>query len=234
MPSAWIFQDDKQVKKHGAKAASWYVGWVDPAGKRRCKSCGSGSRGKSLADKLRKSREAELITGTYEDKGRKEWVDFRTEYDANVLNGMDVRNRQETTMAISQFERIVNPKRMAGITSLAIADYVAQRRRDQGMKPGSKLSPATVNKELRHIRAVLRKAKKWHYLAEVPDFDFLREHKKLPTYVPPEDFAKLYQSCEHTKRPNHLAYPTAVWWQAMHPHGLHDRLANRPADGATA
>jgi hypothetical protein len=43
--SAWIYQDDKQVKKHGAEAASWYVGWYDPEGKRRCKSCGPGERG---------------------------------------------------------------------------------------------------------------------------------------------------------------------------------------------
>jgi hypothetical protein len=37
---AWIYQDDKQVKKHGTKKASWYVGWIDPEGKRRCQSCG--------------------------------------------------------------------------------------------------------------------------------------------------------------------------------------------------
>jgi hypothetical protein len=26
MSSAWVCQDDKQVKKHGPDAASWYVG----------------------------------------------------------------------------------------------------------------------------------------------------------------------------------------------------------------
>jgi hypothetical protein len=30
MFSAWIYQDDKQVKKHGEDKASWYVGWIDP------------------------------------------------------------------------------------------------------------------------------------------------------------------------------------------------------------
>ncbi len=48
MASAWIYQDDKQVKKVGEDAASWYVGWYDPKGKKRCKSCGPGPRGKSL------------------------------------------------------------------------------------------------------------------------------------------------------------------------------------------
>jgi hypothetical protein len=35
MSSAWICQDDKQVKKHGANAASSYLGWFDPDGKPR-------------------------------------------------------------------------------------------------------------------------------------------------------------------------------------------------------
>jgi hypothetical protein len=31
MSSAWIYQDPKQVKKHGEDKASWYVGWFEPA-----------------------------------------------------------------------------------------------------------------------------------------------------------------------------------------------------------
>ena len=67
---AWVYQDAKQVKKRGEDAASWYVGWFDPDGKKRCESCGPGAVGKSLAKKLRKKREAELITGTYECAGQ--------------------------------------------------------------------------------------------------------------------------------------------------------------------
>jgi hypothetical protein len=52
MSAAWIYQDYKQVKKHG-DAASWYVGWLDPEGKRRCKSCGPGEQGQRNTEKLR-------------------------------------------------------------------------------------------------------------------------------------------------------------------------------------
>ena len=31
---AWVYQDDKQLKKRGPDKASWYVGWLDPEGKR--------------------------------------------------------------------------------------------------------------------------------------------------------------------------------------------------------
>jgi hypothetical protein len=66
MASAWVYQDDRQVKRHGEEKASWYVGWVDPEGKRRCKSCGPGEEGQRNAAKLRRKIESQLTTGTYQ------------------------------------------------------------------------------------------------------------------------------------------------------------------------
>jgi len=82
---AWLFQDDKQVKKVGEKRASWYVGWLDPEGKRRSKSFGPGSEGKRRAFQFQKKVEAELMTGTYQSANRKTWADFRVEYESKVL-----------------------------------------------------------------------------------------------------------------------------------------------------
>lgn len=106
---AWTFQDDHQVKKRGAERASWYVGWIDPEGKRRCKSCGPGSRGKSLAEKKRRKIEAQLLTGTYQDNTTKTWQQFRTEYEAKALGGLAVQSRTAATTALDHFERIVRP-----------------------------------------------------------------------------------------------------------------------------
>ena len=91
----------------------------------------------------------------------------------------------------------------------------AKRRKERGKKPGSLVSPATVNKELRHLRAALKKAKKWKYLAEVPDFDFEREPEKLPTYVSPEHFVLIYRACDKAKLPNDVGVSTADWWRGL-------------------
>src|SRR5262245_44121641 len=104
---AWIFQDPKQVKKLGEDAASWYVGWYDPAGKRRCESCGPGAQGKRLAEKKREKRAAELITGTYEDNSKKTWKEFRQEYRDRILVGLAVKTRAEAEVSLAHFERIV-------------------------------------------------------------------------------------------------------------------------------
>jgi hypothetical protein len=80
---AWVFQDDKQVKKVGSESASFYVGFFDPTGRKRCRSCGPGASGMRAANKLREKIAAELLTGTFEDPGRKTWDEFRQEYEAN-------------------------------------------------------------------------------------------------------------------------------------------------------
>jgi integrase len=76
-------------------------------------------------------------------------------------------------------------------------------------------SPATVNKELRHLRAALKKARKWGYLTAAPDFDLEREPKRLPTYVSAEHFAAIYQACDQATMPTDQAYPAADRWRAL-------------------
>ena len=73
MASAWIYQDDHMVQKHGADAASWYVGWCEPDGRRRCKSFGPGYLGKKRAEREKHRLEEALMTGTYEMKTMKQW-----------------------------------------------------------------------------------------------------------------------------------------------------------------
>src|SRR5262245_59598479 len=99
--SAWIYQDAKQVEKHGEAAATWSVGWYDPDRKRRCKSCGQGTEGKRNAEKLRKRIEAELLTGTYQrDHERKAWDEFREDYDCRILSGLAIRSAAEARTAL--------------------------------------------------------------------------------------------------------------------------------------
>jgi integrase len=212
---AWVYQDDKQVKKHGPGAASWYVGWIDPEGKKRCKSCGPGPEGRRNAEKLRRKRDAELLTGTYQSNERKTWTEFRQEYEAKIVPGLDPQTGRLVKNALDHFARLVNPVRMAALKAQAIDDYRAQRRQEAGKKPDSLVSPATINKELRHLRAALKKAFKWGYLTRPLDFEFEREPKKLPAYVTPEHFLAIYQACTTAKMPKGRPYPAAAWWQGL-------------------
>jgi integrase len=215
MPSAWTYQDDKQVKKHGKAKASWYVGWIDPVGKKRCKSCGPGSQGKKADEKLRKKTQAELLTGTYRSKAKKAWAEFRQEYEAKVLNGLAVRTRDQVKTCLDHFERLINPKRVATLTTQAVDDFIAARRKEPGKKGGSLLSPASINHDLRHIKATLKVAVEWGYLPVLPKFRMEKVPKKLPTYTTGDHFAAIYKACEQAKMPTGLACSPADWWRAL-------------------
>lgn len=216
MAKAWVYQDDKQVKKHGEENASWYVGWLDPAGKRQCKSCGAGKEGKRAAERFREKVQSQLNAGTYNETAQRTWADFRKEYEAKIAEGMNLATRTLTVNALDAFERIVKPAKMVGVNTQAIDEFIRRRGKEPGKKKGSLVSPATVNKDLRHLRAVLTVAVEWGYLKERPRVRMVKEPKKHVTFVKAEDFAAIYQACEeHARLPGDLTCSAAAWWRAL-------------------
>jgi integrase len=214
--SAWLYQDDKQVKKVGPERASWYVGWIDPDGKRRCKSFGRGAEGKKLAFHFQRKVEAELLTGTYQSSTKKTWAEFRAEFEAKIMATMGESTRKLTEEALDEFERLMKPQKVGAIKSQTIAEFVVRRARDPGKKRGESVSPATVNKQLRHLRATLRVAHDWKYLPEMPKVRMMREAKKLPTFVSPEHFAAIYKAADAATLPEGVpGCAPADWWRGV-------------------
>lgn len=214
----WIFQYKKEVAQKGESAASWYVGWYDLAGKRHCESCGPGARGKNQAEKRHRRIQSELDTGIHQPESRKVWANFREEYETRILPSMAAKSIPMVKVALNNFERIVKPARMEAIKTQTIDGFIARRRLDPGRKPGSLISPATINKDLRHIKAVLRVATEWGYLLEMPKVRMVREPQKIPTYITPQHFDLIYdKACELAKFPRNPGqhYTDADWWRAL-------------------
>jgi integrase len=137
-------------------------------------------------------------------------------------------NRTETAFALKCFERIIGPKRVSAITTQDIDEYVAKRSAEtkgstvrEGKGPQkrkrttNRISPASVNKELRYLRAALRKANKWGLLPQLPEFTFLKVPVKVPTFISPEDFAALYDAAPKATRPDSQFFPAGDWWRAL-------------------
>jgi integrase len=212
---AWVYQDDKQVKKHGAEAASWYVGWIDPEGKRRCKSCGPGPKGKAAAEKLKDKRHAELVTGTYQTNTKRTWEEFRKDYEARILGGLAPTTRVAVKAAFDHFERLAKPRHLSALTTARVDEFIADRRQERGKKEGDLVSPATVNKELRHLRAALAVALEWGYLTALPKFRMEKVPRHLPTYIPGDHFAAIYKACDCARQPAGLPCPPSDWWRGL-------------------
>jgi integrase len=214
----WVFQFKQEVERKGAEQASWYVGWYDLTGKRHCESCGSGARGENQADKRLRRLQGELDLGVHQPQSKKKWEDFRAEYAAKVLSLKAAGSVPIIKASLDHFERIINPVRMESLTTRIVDDFIAQRRKERGKKPESLVSAATINKDLRHVKAALRKAHEWCYIATVPRFHMVREPAKLPRYVTPEHFAVIYEKgCGRAEKPTWCGtqYTAKDWWRAL-------------------
>ena len=211
--NAWLFQDHHQKQKLGDKCP-WSVGWLDPDGTRRSKRLGS----RSMAEKHARKIEGQLAAGTYEAVSSTSWDQFTNELEANSLASMNPGTREIMQCALNHFVRIVRPVKMKAITSRTIAEFVAVRRTEPSRPKAPSqqpVSPATVNRDLRCIRVALRKAVRWGFMAKSPEIEFLKEPGKLPTYMAPEHFAKLYGACESARWPESQPYATADWWRGL-------------------
>ncbi len=211
---AWVFQFARHVEKYG-KRASWYVGWIDPRGKRHAQSCGPGERGRTVANRLADKLHSQLVTGTYESREKMTWNEFVNLYESRILE----RSRAATSAltarrSLSTFTAVMKPTRVRTIDSGTIDDF--KRKRLAGDGERAPVSPATINRELRYVRHALKRAKRWKVINDVPTFEFARHVEKMPTFVPPEHFAGIYAACDAAKRPKRIPNVAAGdWWRAL-------------------
>jgi integrase len=216
MSNAWLYQKAEQVRDLGPQQASWYVGWYQPDGRKKGKSCGPGEMGKRKAEKLRRKIEAELMCGVYREKLSTTWETFRQEYTDKVLAGLSAKTRESAKSSLDAFERHIKPLRVYTIGTATVDDFIAKRRLDPGKKRGETVSAHTINHDLRHLKAALSVAQEWGYLPSLPRFRMEKAVKSLPTYVTGDHFAAIYQACQAARMPESLGHVTpADWWRAL-------------------
>jgi len=213
---AWIGQRQRDIDAKGKSKAPWRVYWNDPhTGKRREKSCGPGRDGRLLAMKESEKLHGQIVTGSYDSPTEATWAEFREKYNQRVLNVADASTAEAIRYSLAHFERIVKPGKMARITNDTLEEFVAARRTERGRRQGETVSTATINKDLRHLRAALNKAHRWGHLPKVPDFEFLREPRREVVYMTPEHFSAIYDACDTARMPRGLHCPPGDWWRAL-------------------
>jgi integrase len=97
-----------------------------------------------------------------------------------------------------------------------VEEFVAERSKQDGRANGAIISAASINLDLRNIRAALNKAVDWDYLAKAPKITFEREYFKEPRVIEPEHFAAMFEACETARMPAKVAGITpGEWWHAL-------------------
>ncbi len=98
------------------------------------------------------------------------------------------------------------------LTAKRIAQYEQHRATTINPRLDRAVSPATINRELSVLRCLLRLAKKWGYVREVPAFELAKEPKGRLRYLERDDAHRLLEAC----RPSQNPYLHAIVTLALH------------------
>jgi integrase len=207
---AWVFQDPKQKAKHGDDC-KWSIGWRDAAGKKHCEVVGSETKARKAARK----KEGELAAGAAGTAPRIKWSAFRKEYEAEIAKTKKPKTLRSVKTGLGNFEKYCTLGRVSRITTATIIEFRRNRKAARGRKKGSTASPASVNHDLRVIKAALNYAHDVDYLPKVPKIKMLGEPEKLPVYVTGEHFTKIYNACDAARFPEQMPFPPGDWWRAL-------------------
>ena len=213
--SAWAKQRSDQIKKLGSKKAPWYCFWYEPDGTARKKSCGIGTRGKQSAERKAAKIRAALLENRYEKNELCTWAEFCDRYFDDKKVRTKVGSMIEIRRSMKHVERILKPKTVQSLNAERITKFVAVRAGERGQKPKSKVSPSTINKDLRNLKAALNTAAEWGIIPSCPKIRMLKEPKKLPTYVNESDFLAIYNAAAVATKPTEFPHGCQAWWRGL-------------------
>lgn len=177
-----------------------------PSGKWREKWESTKSTEKKDVETLRRKIERRL-EGKGAGDGRMAWETFVDEFVTNHASRKSHDSVDLYRRCLKTFGNVAKPLRISDVTTGVLEDFVNARLADEK-------SPATVNKELRHVKAALRWALRREYIDRLPNFTgaFVREDAKRPTVIPEGDFVAMVAAL---KTGPALERRTAVWWRVF-------------------
>jgi len=182
----------RKTRKHKGKIVpvfTYGVQWSDPqTGRTKTESCGTDSAyAKQRAAEIHK----ELIEGRYRDIIPISYDDFVKEHLSHITGK---GNHNEHDLALRQFKTACKPK------NLTVINY-AMLERFKASRVAAGVTPATINKGLRILRAALEKAVKRSYLKVNPFVGhrqalWVDEPEPDVNIMEPGEFEKLLAACQ--------------------------------------
>ena len=157
---AWL----RERKLTGGK--TYYVCWYGADGRQRQKAIGTDKR---LAVELARRKEIELNSGLVGEPQPISFKAFVAEHEQVTEGRVAPATLVSQKEALEVLEELAEPERLTDIDGRAVERFVAARCRA--------VRPATVNKEIRTLRAIFKKAIKRGYLDKNP-FDGVEKFRE--------------------------------------------------------
>lgn len=188
----WVKRRKLKPKRGVKQGCSYMVQWQDPkTGQVKSESCG---KDKALAYRLAAERRDELQTGQYRGINIISYDDFVVEHLGQLKGTQSESSYTEHELVLRQFKKACNPKNLT-VIDFQMLEKFRKSRID------AEVSPATINKGLRVLRAAFQKAVKRGYIKANP-FEghrqalWVSEPEPVPNILEPEEFEALLAACQ--------------------------------------
>jgi integrase len=199
----------KVLKHPNGKSPNWYLRFWEPT------ADGNGWKEKWRSTKTKLKKEAEQQRRQLEHElgaGRRAqseitWEDFCSLFLTKHASLKPKATYDFYERSLRFFTVLSKPKLLRDVDHVVLEDFVNERSLEVG-------SYATVNRDVRHIRAALKWAERRRLISDVPDFGpiFLKEDRKKPTIMPEEDFLAMIAALTPALN---LPKRSCGWWRAF-------------------
>jgi|LSQX01.2.fsa_nt_gb integrase len=212
-----VFQNSKEKARLGAARCPWACEWTEN-GRRVAQTLGS----KEDAEEFAAVKRAALLNRIKGIRPDVKWDAFVQQYMTEKVHASGKRpgTIKEIKLALARFKELCKPRWVHQIEELTLDQFCRRRFSMHGIHK-QKIRPATVEKELRHVRAALSVAKRWKYIAEVPAMPEILGDQREKAHVTEDHFALMMKAAEVATFPDiesHKLPPEcapADWWRAL-------------------
>jgi len=127
---------------------SWMLVYRDPvSGKKVAVTSGipnTGKRSKREADRKAAVLEADLNAGRYRSPSKVTWQEFRETYEREHLDALSPRTFDSTSSALNHIERLLNPDRLAKLSTPVMSRFITAGPARKGVSDGRLFSTVVV------------------------------------------------------------------------------------------
>ncbi|WP_430451928.1 tyrosine-type recombinase/integrase [Rhodopirellula europaea] len=216
MPSVSIYRPTIGSKKKKRKGGVWWMAWRDEHTKKQIRRS-TKAREKSVAKQIARDMERKLLLDPYGLTAKTpkpiRWCDLRDEF----VEHSRLSNRPATAdayaLSLKHFDEVVGSRHVHEVDVAMLQNFVQVRRKKT--TKGEPISVATVNKDLRAVRAALNFARERGYIESCPSFKSvtLREDRPSPVVISRKDRDKIYAALETDNL--ELKIRPKEWWFVM-------------------
>jgi integrase len=186
------------------------LSYTDPvSGKRKTKSAETANE--KDAWKAAAKWEEELRSGQYVSPSKVTWSEFRTRYQAERLATLSAGYLISASTAFNHLERILNPGKLAALTTSAMSKFIATLRAE-------KMKESTLASQLRNLKAALRWAKRMGLLVTVPTFDMPKAGEAKGRPISGEEFERMLSTVRKVRPHDAEAWErilTGLWLSGL-------------------